>query len=629
MLDGMRKAAQGDIGRFVMTVVLGLIIFSFAVWGIGDMFRDFTSNKVASVGSASITAQQFQTEFQNLLYQYQRRAKIPLTNQQARAMGLDQQVLQRLIDEAALDQETSRLGLSISDASIAEAARGDPNMQDASGQFNRAAFDQALRDSGLTERAFFEKQRQIYLRQQLDFALIDSLNAPKPLLTALAAAQGQTRAIDYFTLPASAAGDIPAPSEATLKAFFEERKAAYRAPEFRAISVLDVSPAALAKPQDVTDADAHAVYDKEKDARFTTPEKRDIQQIVFPNAADADAAEAKIKAGATFDDIAKERKLGDADLNLGDVAKADIFDPAIGTAAFALPAPGVTGVVKGQFGYLILRVASITPGSVKPYEAAAEEIKQGIANSRAADQAQDFHDKIEDARVAGKTLPEAAKAVGLEAHEIPAVDAEGNDPSGNPVALPDKAELLRAVFASDVGVDNAAISTKDRGFVWFDVTKVDPARDRSFEEVKDKVEKAWRASETAKALAAKAADLVKQVDSGATLQSVAQNVSAEVKSASGVKRSGGAGLPESVVAAVFALPSGKAGSASGPDGRVVFKITGDETPPYDPNDAAAKSASEQLNQGLETGVIEQYLAALKRKLGVKVNTQVLQGAEAG
>ena len=39
MLDGMRKAAQGGIGRIIMAIVMGLIIVSFVIWGIGDMFR--------------------------------------------------------------------------------------------------------------------------------------------------------------------------------------------------------------------------------------------------------------------------------------------------------------------------------------------------------------------------------------------------------------------------------------------------------------------------------------------------------------------------------------------------------------------------------------------------------------
>ena len=123
MLDGMRRAAKGGIGRFVMAIVMGLIIVSFVIWGVGDMLRGFTSNKVASVGGESVTAQQFQNEMQNLIYQYQRRSKVPLTNATAHALGLDSMVLRRLIGDAAMDQRARTLGLAISDETIAAAAR--------------------------------------------------------------------------------------------------------------------------------------------------------------------------------------------------------------------------------------------------------------------------------------------------------------------------------------------------------------------------------------------------------------------------------------------------------------------------------------------------------------------------
>ena len=84
-----------------------------------------------------------------------------------------------------------------------------------------------------------------------------------------------------------------------MKAFYNDRKSSYRAPEYRAMNVLALEPETIANPAEVSDADAEAAYEKlaGKDPRFGAPEKRDLQQIVFPNEADADAAEAKLKAG--------------------------------------------------------------------------------------------------------------------------------------------------------------------------------------------------------------------------------------------------------------------------------------------------------------------------------------------
>ena len=424
-----------------------------------------------------------------------------------------------------------------------------------------------------------------------------------------------------------AAGDIAPPTGDALKAFFEDRKAEYRAPEYRAIDILAVDPSTLAKPADVSDEDAKADYDKVRDARFVTQEKRNLQQIVFPDQAAADEAEAKIKAGASFDDIVKARNLKPSDTDLGENTKAATYDPAIAEAAFALPAGGVSEVVKGQFGPAIVRVVSITPGAVKSFDEVKAQLKGEIAADRVGDQVQSLHDKIEDARVSGKTLAEAATSLGLEARSIAAVDASGRDPSGAEVDMPDKRELLSSVYASDVGVDDAPVQTKDNGWIWFDVLKVDPAHDLTFDEVKDKVETQWRAAEVSKALAAKAADMVKAIEGGATLVSLAQAAGLEAKSVADIHRSGKEGLAPSLVSAVFDLPADGAGSAGTPDGRVVFKIVADATPPTRFDDAATKTLATQLGEGLQASLIEQYLTALEHEIGVTVHQNVLQAAE--
>ena len=629
MLGSVRKLSVSPLGRLVTGALMLLLIGSFAIWGVGDVFSGLTSNKVAEVGSSSITVSQLQTEFQNLLYQYQRGSKTPLTAAQAHAVGLDAQLLARMIDEAALDSRARSLGLGMSNATIADAARSDPKLQGPDGQFNRELFDQALRDSGLTEKAFFDKQREIYLRRQLEFGLVDGVAPPKALVEALTAAEGETRAIDYLMLPASAVGDIPAPSTETLKAYFDERKANFRAPELRSFDLILVTPASLAKPQDVSDADAKAVYDQEKDQKFSEPEKRDIRQMVFATEAEANEAEAKIKAGASFDEIAKARNLKDSDTNLGLIAKADIFDPPVADAAFAVKEGAVSDVVKGRFGFLIVQATKVVPGSVKPFADVEAEIKKDIATSRAANDVQAIHDKIEDARVSGKTLVEAAKAAGLEVRDVPPVDASGRDAKGEPVELPEKTALLRAVYGSDIGADDAPLNTHDRGYLWFGVTKVDAARDKLFDEVKDQVETEWRQQETDKALKAKAADLVKQLDAGTPIAEIAKGLSLDVKSASGLTRRGGGDLPPAVAVAAFSGPVGQAGSAVAPDGRIVFKVTKDDAPPFDPNAANVKKLQDQLGEGLQTSVAEQYIGALKQQLGVSVHERAFQQATGG
>src|SRR5271170_1847964 len=297
MIEYLRAASQGFVGRAIMTVVLGFIVFSFALWGTGDAFRGYGTNKVASVGGAAITPDEFRFAYQNALQQYQRRLKAPITNAQAHAMGLDVQTLGRLIADAALDERARALGLAVSDDELVKAIREAPGLQDDKGGFDRDKFNQLLRDSGLSERGFFNEQRKVTLRQQIGVSLAAEIVAPKPLIEALAHFSGQSRAIDYVILPPSAAGDIPAPTPEQAQSFFNERKANFQAPEYRSTNLLAVTPSMLAKPDEVSESDVRALYERVKDQRFGVAEKRALQQIVFPNEAEAAEALAKIKAG--------------------------------------------------------------------------------------------------------------------------------------------------------------------------------------------------------------------------------------------------------------------------------------------------------------------------------------------
>ena len=629
MLSSMRNAAQGVVGKAVMTVVMGLIIVSFVIWGVGDMLRGFTTSTVASVGGIKISAQEYRGAYDRAIQQYQRRFRRPLTNEEARQLGLDRSILQRLLNEAAIDDEAHKLGLDISENALRAIITSNPNFQDKSGAFDPSRFESALRDMDMNERGFVSELRKQVLRQFIVGALTTGISAPKAETRAEADYQGQTRSADYFLLPASAAGEIPAASESELKTFYNDRKSSYRAPEYRGMTILALEPSTIANPAEVSDADAEAAYQKlaGKDPKFGAPEKRDLQQILFHSEADAEAAEAKIKAGASFEDLVKERGLKPEDTDLGQTTKDAMLDQAEANAVFALPQGGVSGVLKTQFGPVIVRVKSIIPSTVKPFKDVAEEVKREVSASRAGDKIQALHDKIEDLRVSGKSILEAAKAVGLTGRTIDAVDAQGRDPKGAPVNLPDAADLIRSAFASDVGLDEAPLETKDGGFVWFDITKIDPAHDLTFEEAKPEVEKQWRAEQVDKALAGKADDLVKEISAGGNIASVAKSAGAEVKTATDVHRAEQSSLPESVVAAIFREPADGEGSAATPDGRVVFKITANRTPPVDFADARVKGMASELGNSTRDSLLDQYVGALRRKLGVAVHQDVLQSAE--
>ncbi len=632
MLRGIHKATSTWLGKAVMAVIMGFLIISFAVWGIGDIFRGFGANSVAKIGGTDISIEQFRQFYTDKVQQLAQQLRRPITPDQARGLGLDQRFLGQMLAEAALDEEARNLRLGLSDKTIADRIMDDPNFKGLNGQFDRGRFEQIIRNAGFSEQRYVAEQRNVLLRRQIAHSVSGDLPVPKTMIDAVNRYQNERRSIEYVQLGAAQAGNIPEPSAEELSKYFDERKVTFRAPEYRKATLLALTPAELAKPDSIADADAKAFYDQRKDS-FGVAEKREVRQIVFPNAEDAAAADEKIKKGATFDDIVKERGLSAADTDLGLVTKRDIIDPAVADAAFSAQAGQVSGPIKGRFGTVLVSVGKIESGSQKTYEEVAPEIKQQLAEQRARNEIHDLRDKIEDERAAGSTLAETAKKLNLKATEIEAVDRSGRAPDGNLVAaIPRSPDVVGAVFGSDIGVDSEALQLPDGGFLYYDVTDITRSRERTLDEVKDQVLARWRADELAKRLKATADDMLGRLKGGMPLAQLASENGLQVETAYGLQRGQAAGgLPASVSDAVFKTGKdafGIADSDSG-DRRYIFRVTEVSVPPIDPQGASPEQLKANLQASYADDIIGQYLARLENDLGVSINQQAVNQVVGG
>src|ERR1700756_345435 len=165
MLRGLRKASSNWLGKAVMSVAMGALIVSFGIWGIADIFRGFGQSTVAKVGHTEISLNEFRNIYTDRLQQIGRQFGRPLTPEQARAFGLDRQVLQQTIAEAALDEEARRLGLGQSDDSIRRFIMNDPNFKGPAGNFDPQRFQAMIRNFGYTEQRYVAEQRKVLLRR--------------------------------------------------------------------------------------------------------------------------------------------------------------------------------------------------------------------------------------------------------------------------------------------------------------------------------------------------------------------------------------------------------------------------------------------------------------------------------
>ncbi len=631
-MQRIRKAGQGLVGKIIITVLFGFLIMSFAIWGIGDIFRGYGRNEVARVGKTEIGIEQLRQAYQTEIQQLTRQQRRQVSPEMARALGLDRQVLSRLVTDAVLDQTARRMGLAVSDATIRNLILDDRNFRDASGNFSAIRFNELLRSNGYTEQSYVREQRAIILRQQLAEMVVGAIAAPVALQEIGHRLRNERRGVAFARVPASAAGEVAAPDEAKLKTYFEERKAGFRAPEYRSANLLAISAESVADVSKVTDDEARARYEQVKAQRFGSPETRTIQQIAFPTAEEAQGAKAKIDGGATFEAVAAERNIAEKDLALGTFSKAQMFDATVRDAAFALAPDTVSAPVSGAFGTVLLRVTAIAPERVRPYEEVAAELRQEIATGRAASQITDLHDKIEDQRAAAKPLAEIAKEFNLPLRALGPVDSGLRKPDGTPEQpLPGGDATTQAIFRSDMGVDNEAVRLpREAGYVWFDLTKIEPGRERRFEEVRTDVEAQWRADEVASALSAKTRDLVAKLDKGEAFDAVAAEAGLTSESAEGLGRQDQKPeLPANVVSLIFGTVTGKAGSAAAGDGRVIFKVTSATVPPYARTTQEAENFARLLGSSVSEDILAQYVGKLQADLGVAVNETAFRNATGG
>ena len=624
MLEALRRGVKG----IFVQALIGLLVIAFAVWGIADVFQGRGQNALAQVGKTEISQDQFQQALQLEIGALSRQFGRRLTVEQARQFGIDQRVLSSLIGKAALDTHASELGLYLSDATIADAIRDDPTFQGPSGTFDRNYFTELLRQNGISEQRYFAERRADEVREQLTETLTGGNVPPDYLIQVLHRYQGETRTIAHMTLNPEVSAKVEAPDQAKLKAYYEEHKRRFVAPEFRKVPLILLTAAAVQQRVAVSDEEMKDFYEREK-ASFATPERRHIQQISFPDRAPAEKALAALKAAPSFEEGLKGLELKESDIDLGTLAKSDMIDKAIADAAFKLEKGQVSDPVAGTFSTVLLRVVDITPGKQSTFDEVMAQLRDRIAGERVNREMQDLHDRIDDARAGGSSLKEVAEKLNVPFVEIAATDKQGMTPDGKPaIENPDAARIVASAFEGGSGMDRLAVELTDGGYAWVDVAGVTAERQKPFEEVQEAVKTAWIEAEQRTVLNAAGQKIVERIDKGESLEDIAKELGLEVKLAQPVTRTQQAeGLTRAAVQRAFSLARGKAAAVESADGktRTIIVVRAIVEPlPATPEQVT--KLRQELSRQLQGDAISAYVAALQSRLGFSVNQTVYRRA---
>ncbi len=627
MLEALRKGT----GTWIAKIFIGLLVMSFAVWGVADIFGGYGSQTVATVGDTEISSQEYQTEFQRELRSLGNRLRRNITVDDARSMALDSQILLRLIGDAAIETQAKSLGLNVTGKAVGARLKREAAFKDSTGNFSQERFYQLLQANGLSEQMFMQRQHRGLVMQQITGTVTAGTQVPRVMLDAANKFRNETRRLTYITVPLSQLGEVGESSVENARNYYNTHNSEFRAPETRKVGVIVLTLEALSKEVKISEEDIKA-YFEHNEARFSTPERRAVLQIPFPDTKTAEEAYEKLKNGADFMEIAKARGLTKQDIDLGLIAKTGLADEAVADAVFSLGVGEISKPVEGALASVIVKVTKIEPAVVRTFEDEREKIRKGLAAEKAAETILDAYDKIEDERAGGSTLAEVGKKHDLKYIEVPSIDRNGMGADGKQVELLARQPgVLRAIFAADVGLETDPEETPERGYIWYEALKITPERLKSFEEVKDEAAKKLRETEERTLLSKKGQELVDKLRSGEKLADLALSFGVEIVESNALKRNArDADFPPVALQQAFALKKGAFGSTAAPEGkgRLIFQVTESNIPKAldsKGQDELLKSVIPEIGDDL----VMQYVRALREDFGVNINQTVFQEATSG
>ena len=612
MLNSFRKISRTWFGK-----ILGaFLIVGLAGFGISNVIFDIGSNTVARVGDEDITSRQFQRAYNIQLNQVaQQIGRLP-TGQDALAMGIPSVVISGLAAEAALNQLGGRMGVGVSDDRLSKMLREDPSFSGTLGQFDRTSFLRVLQQAGYTEAEYFELQTKTARRQQLMSGLFAGVAAPEAAQDLVSRYSGDTRSIDYFVVNAQAIEPVAEPTGEELAAYLLEHQVQYRTAETRNVDLMSLSPEVLASTKMISDEDVAAEYERTKDSRVRI-ERRQIKQVPLATEAQAGWFERGKTTGRSFDELLAETGLTATDL--GALAKAEITDPQLAEAAFAL-GEGDFVVIQGAGGKRAVTVSAIEPGGQITLDEARDEIRQSLALAQARNEFVDVLDQIEELRAAFQPLPQIAERFGLAVQPVTLTASGTALAAVADVPEADRARVASAIFSAELEKLAPTLSLGSNRNVWFDLKAVEPSRDQTLDEVRDEVIASWTAEKTEAAVLAEVEKITERLKTGEAFADIAVSLNQFPVLSQPMGRSGDGtnGLSGDVASAAFAGGPGHFGSARNADGDyVVFEVV-EITPASADAAAPARSYVEEANR--ET-LRSDFVNGLRDEAGIRINRQ--------
>ncbi|ATD07046.1 SurA N-terminal domain-containing protein [Pseudoalteromonas piscicida] len=559
MLEKIREGSQGPAAK----IVLGLVILSFALAGIGGYLGQTTEQPVAEVNGVKISQTKFSRAYSNERARLEQQfgeyfaqiAADPNYMAQIRQGVVDQLVQQELQTQLAKE-----LGLRVSDEQVKKAIVEMPYFQNG-GEFSNDRYLQVIRQMNFQPDSFREYLRDEMTRAQLISAVAGTDFVLKNELQQSIALQQQTRAIDYAVLSKELVKDEVSVSDEEVQNYYDLNQTQFQAPELVAVNYIELKAEDLAPAEPVTEEALKTYYEEQKN-QYLEPERRRVSHILVDASEDAEAAKqkadeilAELNNGADFAVVAEEKSDDVVSAELGgdlDWIERDMMDPAFEDAAFTLAEVGdVSEVVESEFGFHIIKLTDIQRQQAQSFEDVKDDLRAELEKAAKIDA---FYQK--QTRVAelafemADSLQDAAEAAGVE---IKSTELVSRNALPEPLNSPAISNTIFTPELLEDRVNSEVLEVAPEHIVVVRVAEHKAAATKPLEEVSAQIKTQLSNEKASTLIAEKAQSLFEQLQGSSTLAEIAKAQNIEVKSVTELKRRS-YDVPPAIAAEAFKLP---------------------------------------------------------------------------
>ena len=634
MLDRMRRHKNWLKWSLAIVVVafVALYIPSF----MQNQSLDGASNYgvVATVEGRDITVGRFRRVYQQQMQAYRNAYGGGMDDRLLRQLGIDQRIVQQLIEEEAALAEAGRQGITANDAEVRARILALPAFQE-NGQFiGNDRYRQLLemQNPPIRPSEFEQEVRRSVILEKLQGALTDWITVSDADVTAEFNRRNEKVKLAVVSVAADKLKEGVVVSDAEVASHFESNKDKYRIPEKRKIKYALIDLQAIRQRTSVSAQDVQRYYD-DNQQQYATPEQVRASHILLKTEGKDDAAVkkqaedvlAKVKGGADFAALAGKISEDEGSAAQGGELKPFAKDGSMvkefEDAAFSLKPGETSDLVKSQFGYHIIRVMERKPATTRSLDESKVQIEEILKSERAQKEAERISTELAGKLTKPADLDTVAKGRGLTVAETPSFARDEPIPGlGMAPAIGSRAFELKSGEVSE------AIRSQN-GFAFITVTGTEVSRLPTLDEVKARVRGDVQTSKAVEASKQKAAGLATQLKSAGDFTAAAKAAGFEAKTTDLVVR--GAALPDvgvspAVEAAAFSLAQGGVSDPIVTDsGAVIVKVVEKKSPTAEELAAGRDAVKNELLNQQKQRFYASYMAKARERMTIKSNPQVI------